>query len=368
MDSFFKIVETEYVLMPTWKWFGLVLIILLFPFIRRAMSLLVVKVKNSSFVATSKNIYVIEIVKTQIENPLSWIFTLLFFISIVDIFDFPRNLSKYSILFAQILIGFRWIQLLIMSIDFVSLKWSQKFSEGDNHPNQIIPFVVKTAKVVLVILGVLITLQNLGINVASVLAGLGIGGLAIALAGQETVANLFGSLTILVDKPFKLNDHIKALDVEGIVVEIGFRSTKIKTLSNSMVFIPNSVLAKEKLENLSARPRRRIRHIITLSYETPLPTIKSFISALDTFLKGHSDIEADGVAASLTNLNNYSVDVQIVFHVKGNNPDSELIIQQEFLLYVLKTAEEMKIEIAYPTQKLFIENTLSAEARSQNRV
>lgn len=352
MDSFSAIFEKEYVLMPTWKWAALITVLLLFPFLRRTLSGLVLKVKNSALFAQSKNVYLAEIARTSIEVPLAWIFTLLIFISAVDMLDLPRNLNKYSILIAQILIGFRWIQLLIMSIDVIAQRWSSTFQDENDSPNQIIPFAVKSAKVVLIILGVLITLQNFGINVASVLAGLGIGGLAIALAGQETVSNLFGSITILVDKPFKLHDHIKVLDVEGNVTEIGFRSTRIRTFGNTMVNIPNSVLAKEKLENLSVRPKRRLKHTITLAYETPLPAIKAFIDAINKYLNETPEIESDGsINASLTMLNNYSVDIQVIFHVKGNTGDLELAAQQAFLLFVLETAEKMKIEIAYPTQK-----------------
>lgn len=366
MDSFFKFVETEYFLMPTWKWLSLSLVLLLFPFLRRTLSLILTKLKRSTLVSSSKNIYVQEVIRTPIEIPLSWIFTLIVFISVIDIFDFPRNISKYATLSAQILIGFRWIHLLIMSIDVISAKWSQSIDGHDNSSAQIIPFAVKTMKVVLVVLGVLITLQNLGINVVSVLAGLGIGGLAVALAGQETVANLFGSLTILIDKPFKLNDYIKVLDVEGTVIEIGFRSTRIKTPTNSMVNIPNSIVAKEKLENLSMRSKRRIRHTITLAYETSLTSIKGFIDEINAFIKNRSDIEAEGVSASLVALNNYSVDIQVTFHVIGNNVDDELNIQQQFLMHVLELADRMKIEIAYPTQKTLVTTTSPSIANTSD--
>ncbi len=354
MDAFFKIVETEYILMPTWKWFSMVILLILFPIIRRAMGVFVLKIKNSSLFANSKNVYVSEIIKTPLEIPLAWIVTFLVFISVVDMFDFPKNISKYIILLAQVLIGFRWIQLLIMSIDVIAAKWSQSFAGDDDTSTQIIPFAVKTAKVVLVILGVLLTLQNLGINVVSVLAGLGIGGLAIALAGQETVANLFGSITILIDKPFKLQDHVKVLEVEGIVTEIGFRSTRIKTFTNSVVNIPNSTLAKEKLENLSVRQNRRIRHTINLAYETQLPLIKVFIESVSTYLSSRADVDGDSITTSLTALSSYSVDVQVTFYVLGNESATELKAQQEFLLFVLELAQKMKIELAYPTQKSLV--------------
>lgn len=352
MESFQTLIETEYVLMPTWKWIGLVFIVLLFPLLRRAVEHFLKQIKNSHLISHNKNIFVAEITRTDLEKPMAWILGLIIFISVIDMFDFPKSIDKYGTLFAQILIGFRWLQMLIIGIDILSAHWSRRAGDPNGHPNQIIPFAVKAAKFILIILGVLIVLQNLGINVVSVLAGLGIGGIAIALAGQETVANLFGSITILVDKPFKLNDYIKVLDVEGTVVEIGFRSTKIKTPTNSMVTISNSTVAKEKLENLSARHKRRIRHTVTLSYDTTPESIRSFMAAVDDFLTTHPQVDHDDVSVILYSLSSYSIDIQITFFANSPEARVENIVQQDFLFQVLAIAQDLKIEIAYPTQKL----------------
>lgn len=352
MESFQSIIETEYVLMPTWKWMAFALVIMLFPFLRRAVEHFLKQLKNSGLISNNKNIFIAEITKTEIQRPLGWIISLMIFISVVDMLGFPKNLDKYMTLFAQILIGFRWLQMLIIGIDIVSVHWAQRIGDPDGHPNEIIPFAVKTAKFVLIILGVLIVLQNLGINVVSVLAGLGIGGIAIALAGQETVANLFGSITILVDKPFKLHDYIKVMDVEGTVIEIGFRSTKIRTPTNSIVTISNSTVAKEKLENLSARYKRRIRHTITLSYDTSTDAIRSFMAAVNEFLAKHPQVDHSDITINLISLSNYSVDVQVTFFATSPDVKVENLVQQDFLFQILTIANNLKIEIAYPTQKL----------------
>lgn len=355
MESFQTIIETEYVLMPTWKWMALALVLLLFPILRRATQHFLVKVKNSHFISRHQNIFIAEVTRTEIEKPFAWILSLMIFISVIDMLAFPKNIDKYATLFAQILIGLRWLQALIIGIDIISVHWSQRVSDQHGHPNQIIPFAVKTTKFFLVILGALIVLQNLGINVVSVLAGLGIGGIAIALAGQETVANLFGSITILVDKPFRIGDYIKVMDVEGTVVEIGFRSTKIKTPINTMVMISNSTVAKEKLENLSARQKRRIRHTITLSYATSTQTIREFMAAINDFLKTHPQVDHEGITINLISLSSYSVDVQVIFFVKSPLVTVENLAQQDFLFQVLTIAQNMKIDIAYPTQKLLFD-------------
>lgn len=365
MESLQSIVETEYVLMPNWKWLSFILIIILFPILRRAIQHFIKQIKNSGIIAHNKNIFIAEVTRTEIERPMGWIISLMIFISVVDMLAFPKNFDKYATLFAQILIGFRWLQLLIIGIDIVSVHWAKRVGDPDRQPNEIIPFAVKAAKFILIILGVLIVLQNLGINVVSILAGLGIGGIAIALAGQETVANLFGSITILVDKTFKLNDYIKVLDVEGTVIEIGFRSTKIRTPINSIVTISNSTVAKEKLENLSARHKRRIRHTITLSYDTSTDAIRSFMAAVNDFLTTHPQVDHGDITIILISLSNYSVDIQITFFANSPEVRVENAVQQDFLFQILAIADKLKIEIAYPTQKLLFNSPQPARPTVQ---
>lgn len=348
MDTLLNVLDSAYFLMPTWKWLSLILAFFIFPILRRSLDIALQSLKRWPI---DKNPWIKNIVLQKLETPVSWIISLTIFIIFLDIMDLPTRITKYGTLIAQILIGIRCVQLLYKLIDAGSVHLSSHLDANDS-AQQIIPFAIKIIKTVLIILGVLIVLQNLGINVASLLAGLGIGGIAIALAGQESVANLFGSITILLDKPFRLGDHIKVMDVEGNIIEIGFRSTKIRTLTNSVVTIPNSTIAKEKVENLSFREKRRFRHTINLAYETPIEKIKSFVEEIRYSLKSNPKVDQDGYTVHVILLGSYSIDIQVTYFIKSSDAAIENDIQQDFLLQTLEISSKLNIEIAYPTQKI----------------
>jgi len=222
--------------------------------------------------------------------------------------------------------------------------------------DQLAPFATKTLKVLAIVLGILIALQNFGFNVMSLLAGLGLGGLALALAAQDTAANLFGSITILFDSPFKVGDHVRVGDTEGTVEDIGFRSTRIRTFYNSEVIIPNSTMAKEKIDNLTQRSARRIRQTIGLHYDTPTEKIISFCEGVRYLLLQEEKIQRDSVQVHFMNYNASTLDVLVQFHLSVVDGKEEMDRQQRLFCDILDLSRKMEISLAYPTQTLYMQN------------
>ncbi len=134
---------------------------------------------------------------------------------------------------------------------------------------QFVPIIKSTMQVAVILIGGILILQNTGYEVSSLIAGLGIGGLAIALAAQETVSNIFGTLVMFTDKPFKVGDWVQFHDVDGDVESIGFRSTRVRTWAKSIKVIPNKMLTSEIIENWSVMPKRRVRMTIGVQYDSP---------------------------------------------------------------------------------------------------
>lgn len=356
LDSIWQILENNFMLIPLWKWGFLILFIISFPLFRKFLLNLIKKLKNHFSQYIRGDNFLKYFIPFEIEKPLSWILSLCLFILFIDIMDFHAQLKKYSLLLSEVLLALRIIQLVYIGTDSLGLYLKEKVfkSEGENQI-QVLPFFIKTLKVIVVVLGFLISLQNLGINVVSLLAGLGLGGLAVALAAQDTVSNLFGSITILFDKPFKIGDQIKVLDIEGAIEEIGFRSTRIRSINNSLVTIPNSIIAKEKIENLTDRKYRRSKQILTITYETPIERLKIFISELETFLQSKDDLIKDSVTVKFNNFSAHSLDVLLQFDINTNEANKALKIQENIFLDIYHMAQKLKIDFAYPTQKLFIE-------------
>ena len=182
------------------------------------------------------------------------------------------------------------------------------------------------------------------------LAGLGLGGLALALAAQDTAANFFGSLMILVDQPFKIGDYIKIGDTEGIVENIGFRSTRIRTFDRSLVTLPNSFVAKEKIDNLTLRDSFRIRHILGFVYSTPTKTLASYCDELRKDLSLDPRVLKDDIRVFFQEMGDFNLQVLVQVYVTPMTAIEFAATRQEFLIQIMNLAEKRGLEFAFPTQ------------------
>lgn len=352
--------ENNFVQMPIWKWIILILALLLFPFLRKSMELAFEKFKSNLPVFLKKNKFVTYFTPFKVEVPLSWIFAFSILILAIDLIEPNPQIKKYTLLISQILLAMRMIQLAYISTDSFGMYLKETvFSNESDNQIQVLPFLIKTLKVIVVVLGFLITLQNLGFNVVSLLAGLGIGGIAVALAAQETVSNMFGSVTILIDKPFKIGDQIKILDIEGSIEEIGFRSTRIRSANNTLFTLPNSIVAKEKIENLSDRNHRKSKHVLNITYETSIDKIKHYGHSLEYLLKTTSMVDPDSVIVKFHNFAAHSLDMLVSFDIKTNEYKLFMQTQEDILFEIYKLALEQKVDFAYPTQKIFLDKGLN---------
>ena len=209
-------------------------------------------------------------------------------------------------------------------------------------------------KILVVVLGLLVALQNLGVNVLSMMAGLGLGGLAFALAAKDMCSHFFGSIMIFLDKPFQVGDWVVIGDVEGTVEDIGFRSTRIRTFYDSLITIPNGKLSGINIDNMGRRKMRRMKAFYSLTYNTPVQKIKSFIEGIKQIVKSHPYTEKDNFHVVFQSYKDSSLDVMLYCFFKVPNWATELVSQQEVHLEVLKLAEKLEIDFAFPTRTIHI--------------
>ena len=229
------------------------------------------------------------------------------------------------------------------------------FKSENKLNEQLAPFFSRSLKVVTVITGVLLTIQNLGINVASLLAGLGLGGLAFALAARDTVANLFGSLMIIFDRPFQIGDWIKVGDAEGNVEDIGFRSTRIRTFYNSLISIPNSEMASSQIDNMGAREYRRVYANLSVTYDTPPSKLEAFMEGIKEIIRNNSHSRKDHYHVIFKEYGDSALIVMVYFYLRVDNWSGELLERQNIYLEIYRLAEKLKVSFAFPTQTLHIE-------------
>ena len=227
--------------------------------------------------------------------------------------------------------------------------------------DQLVPLVRKTLRIFVVVLGVIVILQNNGYNVASLIAGLGIGGLAVALAAKDTLANFFGSITIFVDRPFRMGDWIKTSAAEGTIEEVGFRSTRIRTFYNSVVSVPNSSLANSEIDNLGMREFRRLKTMLNLTYDTSPEQMEAFVEGIKAIVKANSNFRQDYYEIHFHAFGAHSLDVLVYVFFSVPDWSTELQQRHNFLLEILRLAKALKVEFAFPTQTLHIDSHIQGE-------
>lgn len=299
-----------------------------------------------------------------VERPSGFIFLMTFFlISYTNLqLSVTVNLYLSTIFEVAISVGFVW---LFYNLADVFAKYLTVItSKTDNKlDDQLVPLIRKTLRFFIVVMGVILVLQNNGYNVASLIAGLGIGGLAVALAAKDTLANFFGSITIFADRPFKIGDWIVVGNVEGTVEEVGFRTTRVRTFYNSLVSVPNSQVATTDIDNYGMRQYRRLKTVLNLTYSTTPEQMEAFVEGLKAIVKANKNFRQDFYEIHFNSFGAHSLDVLVYVFFDVPDWSTELQQRHNFLLEVLRLAKEVGVEFAFPTQTLHVDSFFKDQAR-----
>lgn len=223
----------------------------------------------------------------------------------------------------------------------------------DDLKQQFIPLFRSSIRVFIVVVGALLIIQNLGYSVSSLLAGLGIGGLAVALAAQETLANFFASVLLLTDMPFRMGDWIRFGNTEGVVETVGFRTTRIRTFEKSLITVPNKILTGGEIENYSMRDRRRIYTNLSITYDTPADRVEAFVAAIKKILIEHPNVHTDFFLVYFDKFESSSLNIMVYCFTNTIVWAEYLKIKEELNLSFLRLAESHNIEYAFPSQTLY---------------
>lgn len=294
----------------------------------------------------------------HLQRSISVLWASLFFYLSIEALKIPLLLKTTLSVLLTILASAAMIRLLLKGIDNGSQYVSSRLdSQSGRVDDQLIGLLTKSLKVMVVVLGVLLMLQAVGFNVMSVLAGLGLGGLTLALAAQDTAKNVFGSLTLTLDKPFKIGQHVRTKGVEGLVEEIGLRCTRIRTFENSLVSIPNSELVISNIENMDARGSVRVRYNLGLTYDTPLEKIEIFCEGVKQIIKNHPSVLKEKIRVYFNEFSASSLDVQVTFYLLCESAEEELESRHQVGLGIVRLAAGLGVDFAFPTQTLHVAST-----------
>ncbi|MGE0787886.1 MAG: mechanosensitive ion channel family protein [Sandaracinaceae bacterium] len=220
--------------------------------------------------------------------------------------------------------------------------------------DQLVPLVRKSVKVVTVVLGAIFVLQNMDVDVASLIAGASLGGLAFSLAARDTVANLFGSLSIFADQPFQVGDWVVMQGIEGVVEEVGMRSTRVRTFYSSLVSIPNSKVADGVIDNYGLRKARRCYLKLGLQYDTSVEQMEAFCDGVRGILQNNPAVKKDVYHVYFSGFGDSSLEVMLYFFFDVKTWADELKNRHLVFLEIMRLAEALGCQFAFPTRTLHI--------------
>ena len=224
----------------------------------------------------------------------------------------------------------------------------------------LFPFLSKACKVIIVLLGVAIIASEWDYDLNGFIAGLGIGGLAIALAAQSTLANLFGGLVIITDKPFSIGDWIQTPSLEGMVEDINFRSTRIRTFADALVTVPNSTLANEAITNWSHMGKRRIRFNLKVTYSSSRENLQKCLEKIRTMLAEHPDIVKETIKVYFDSFAENGYELLFYFFTKTTKWDEYLRAKEDVNFKIAEILQESGVTIALPSTSIYFDPRLES--------
>jgi MscS family membrane protein len=320
-------------------------------------SFLLVKILYWIFSSVFKNITsktktnLDDILLKNLQKPLTNLVVIGAYYFSVSYLHFDKNIETVLINIAYLFFTITLTSIVSKIIDAliseVILPISKKTETSfDNH---LIPVIQKAVRAIIWSLGIVIGLDNIGFDITAMIAGLGIGGLALALAAQDSVKNIFAGIMIFLDKPFKINDRIKIDGHDGTVEEVGLRSTRIRTLEGRIVTIPNCTFTDNSVINVTSQPALKVKINLGLTYDTNEEQMQKAIDILQDIVKGQDAITND-YAAGFNEFGDFSLNILFMYYVKPESHwlDTQTLVNKE----VLRRFNKEGLDFAFPTQTI----------------
>lgn len=267
-----------------------------------------------------------------------------------EIFSVVHTIYVLAISFIVLYFTFRIIDIVAL---YVNKKAKDVKSSIDE---QIASLIIKSLRILVVTVGLLSILNNFGYNITSLVAGLGLGGLAMALAAQTTLSNLFGSVTIFSDKPFRIGDTIQTGDTNGTVEKIGFRTTNIRRSDQALVIVPNSKFVNTEIINYSAMTKRKIEFYLKVNQDASIYDIKAVVDGIKKIIEKDEIFDHSSHIVRFTDFGEWSLNIYIHSLVKTTDIVKFQEVREDLNMKIMRLLDELNVEIAYPSQNIYVHN------------
>lgn len=277
----------------------------------------------------------------------------------------PINIRFYVFQGLEAALGVVAIWAGIKLIDVISNSL-ERFSEQTESrlDDQLIPLVRKTLKFILVTAASIMIIQNLGYSVTSMVASLGVGGLALALAAKDTIANVFGSVIVFTDRPFHIGDWVEFSNIEGMIEEIGFRTTRIRRFDKSQVTVPNAIFSTAPIINHSRRSHQQIYLTVGISYKADPETLKALLADLRKLVASHPEIDQAFHFVNATDFGEYSIKINVYCFTRTPEWATILTIREDLMLRIMAIVRSRGLEIACPARTVYLNKNAPALSES----
>ncbi len=348
--------QTKYMGLMVWQYLAILAMIVISFAFHRLLNWIVYNLITKILFKVGKEEIADDYVKPVV-RPLSIMMGLVLVDMFLPILQLPLQLSYYLSLAIAAVIPFMGTLGVYKFVDLISLYLRRVASKTESTlDDQLVPLFRKILKTFVIIIGSVIVLSNLNVQLMPLLATLSIGGFAFALAAQDTIKNFFGSLMIFIDKPFQVGQWITASGIDGTVEEVGIRSTRIRTFSNSLIYVPNGKLADATIDNHGLRSYRRFTTQLALTYDTPPELIEIFIEGLRKLVNEHPHTWKENYHIYMNDMNSHSLDVMFYIFFSVPTWAEELKCRHEIILSILKLAHRLGVNFAFPTQTLHVQD------------
>lgn len=258
------------------------------------------------------------------------------------------RLGLFIVAISSISFSYYLVELIASYFEKIAAKSENKFDDI------LIPILKKIAQFLVIVTGLVIIGESFSLNMRAIIAGLGIGGLAFALAAKDSISNLFGSLMVLLDKPFEIGDFLK-IDgkIEGKVESVGLRSTRLRTIQGSEITIPNGILTNTHIDNYGRRFMRRFETKVAIQYNTPPETIEAFCEGIRELISLNKFSFKDEFHVHLVSMSDSSLDIQVILYFEVPDFPTENTERHRLLIDILRLAEELGVEFAFPSRTVY---------------
>ncbi|MCA1029349.1 mechanosensitive ion channel family protein [Cytobacillus kochii] len=363
MEGAFSFLDSE----NTWIQLGISIgILILFLIFRgifaKYLFQLLMKVSNKANSQLLSHIFL------SFEKPVKWIFII---VGLYIAMDFFPYLEQHNRIFVA-LIKSAFITMIAWGLYNVASASSAVFIKmRDKYKLEVddilIPFLSRMLRIVIMVIAASIILQEFGYHISGLVAGLGIGGAAIAFAAKDAIGNLFGGFVIITEKPFTMGDWIMTPSVEGTVEDISFRSTKVRTFAQAIVTLPNGTIANEPITNWSRMGKRQITFNLSISHETPRHKLQRIVDRIHSTLVNNDDIHPETIFVTFDEIKDNSYDLFLYFFTNTTNWGEFLKIKENINFQIIDILEQEGVIIALESTRVYVDSDKLLADQKENK-